>query len=136
MVKTKTPLDQHVEAALELCEQLAARFRVATKVERQQIIRRVSETASGTPIRTFEQYLSERLGPLMADEFNLRDPKYIGHMNGPIDPMLVSLAMVITFLNPNLVKTETARVVTEIERQRIAEWHDLIFGRGGDHDPI
>ena len=60
---------------------------------------------------------------------NTAAPKFIGHMTAPLPTFMLPLTKIMTALNQNLVKTETSKSFTPLERQVIAMLHHLIYGR-------
>jgi len=54
-------------------------------------------------------------------------PSYLGHMTSMIPVFHQYLGQLITQLNMNVVKTETSKVITLLERQSIAMLHRLFF---------
>ncbi len=60
---------------------------------------------------------------------NTAAPKFIGHMTSPLPTFMLPLTKIMTALNQNLVKTETSKSFTPLERQVIAMLHHLIYRR-------
>ena len=56
-------------------------------------------------------------------------PHYIGHMTSAIPYFMVFLEIIITALNQNQVKIETAKASSFVERELIAWMHRIIFNR-------
>jgi glutamate decarboxylase len=63
---------------------------------------------------------------------NVASPYFIGHMTSAIPFFMVHLHTITAALNQNVVKMETSKVVSIIERQVLAKLHRLIFGCSGD----
>lgn len=74
-----------------------------------------------------EAYLGllERRG--LHDEMLLQSPHMLGHMSGAITPWTAPLGRVVHAVHANVVKTETAKVATAVERETIAMMHRLFF---------
>ena len=60
---------------------------------------------------------------------NTTSPKFIGHMTVPLPCFMLTLAKIMTALNQNMVKTETSKSFTPLERQVIAMLHHLVYRR-------
>jgi glutamate decarboxylase len=75
-----------------------------------------------------EHYLAmlERKG--LHDEMMLQSPHMLGHMSGAIPPWTAPLGRLVHAMHANVVKTETAKVATAVERETIAMMHRAFFG--------
>ena len=60
---------------------------------------------------------------------NTATPKFIGHMTSPMPSFMLTLTKIMTALNQNMVKTETSKSFTPLERQVIAMLHHLVYDR-------
>lgn len=60
---------------------------------------------------------------------NVASPYFIGHMTSAIPFFMVHLHTITAALNQNVVKIETSKVVSIMERQVLAKLHRLIFGK-------
>ncbi len=58
---------------------------------------------------------------------NVTSPYFVGHMTSAIPFFMVHLKTIVAALNQNMVKLETSKVVSIIEKQVIAKIHRLIF---------
>jgi len=58
---------------------------------------------------------------------NVASPYFVGHMTSAIPFFMVHLKTIVAALNQNVVKLETSKVVSVIEKQVIAKIHRLIF---------
>lgn len=61
---------------------------------------------------------------------NVASPYFIGHMTSAIPFFMVHLSTIVAALNQNLVKLETSKVFSVLERQVLAKIHRIIFDRG------
>ncbi|MFV8347163.1 amino acid adenylation domain-containing protein [Flavobacterium sp. ZB4P13] len=86
----------------------------------------------------YNDFLANQLNPNLV---NVYSKKFIGHMTGPVPPIMQYLQENVTKKNLNLVKYETAGAGIHIERQVIKCFHQLIFNNSDDfyskstHDP-
>jgi glutamate decarboxylase len=78
----------------------------------------------GDPAR-YVRFLQDGVIPHVV---NVGDPRYVGHMTSALPGFLPPLSQLLTTLNQNIVKVETSRVLTLIERQTLAMMHRLVFG--------
>ncbi|MCR3758488.1 aminotransferase class V-fold PLP-dependent enzyme [Clostridium felsineum] len=69
---------------------------------------------------------------ILPDIVNVSKPTYLGHMTSAIPNFFQYLAQFITQLNLNVVKIETSKAVTLLERQSIAMLHKLFFNYSDD----
>lgn len=63
---------------------------------------------------------------------NVASPYFVGHMTSAIPFFMVHLHTITAALNQNVVKAETSKVVSIIERQVLAKLHRLIYGNSED----
>ncbi len=58
---------------------------------------------------------------------NVASPYFVGHMTSAIPYFMVHLKTIVAALNQNVVKLETSKVVSVVEKQVIAKIHRLIY---------
>jgi len=58
---------------------------------------------------------------------NVSSPYFVGHMTSAIPFFMVHLKTIVAALNQNLVKLETSKVVSIVEKQVIAKIHRMIY---------
>ena len=80
------------------------------------------------PISEYTDFVMDKL---VANSVNVSAPGFVGHMATPIPYFMLPLAKIMIALNQNMVKTETSKSLSPLERQVLAMLHKLIF-RGGD----
>lgn len=77
------------------------------------------------------QYVSEYTEflkqSLVAQSVHTAAPGFVGHMTSAMPYFMLPLARIMTALNQNLVKVETSKAFTPLERQVLAMLHRLIF---------
>ncbi|MDE3269591.1 MAG: putative pyridoxal-dependent aspartate 1-decarboxylase [Pseudomonadota bacterium] len=66
---------------------------------------------------------------VVAHAVNISSPKFIGHMVSVLPSFVLPLAKIMTALNQNLVKTETSKSFTPLERQVVGMLHHLVYQR-------
>ncbi|MCU0600376.1 MAG: aminotransferase class V-fold PLP-dependent enzyme [Desulfobacterales bacterium] len=60
---------------------------------------------------------------------NVASPYFVGHMTSAIPFFMVHLKTIVAALNQNVVKLETSKVVSIIEKQVIAKIHRMIYDK-------
>ncbi|HZH14908.1 MAG TPA: putative pyridoxal-dependent aspartate 1-decarboxylase [Archangium sp.] len=76
-----------------------------------------------------EDYLEYLERDVVAHSINTSSPTYIGHMTSALPYFTRPLSRLVSALNQNVVKVETARALTPYERQTLAMLHRLVFAR-------
>lgn len=105
-------LQQHIVSNAKDLAELEADF-VETRLPEDPVF--VSEQA---------EYL---LNQVVAHSVHTASPTFIGHMTSALPNFMLSLSKIMIALNQNLVKIETSKVFTPLERQVIGMLHRLIF---------
>lgn len=84
-------------------------------------------------IPEFPEFVSEHaevlLEKLVAQSVNTYSPTFIGHMTSALPYFHLPLAKLLVGLNQNLVKIETSKAFTPLERQVVGMMHQLIYGQ-------
>ncbi|RAJ94978.1 pyridoxal-dependent aspartate 1-decarboxylase PanP [Aliidiomarina maris] len=73
-------------------------------------------------------HTDELLSKLVAHSVHTSSPKFIGHMTSALPYFLLPLAKLMVGLNQNLVKIETSKAFTPLERQVLGMMHHLVYG--------
>ena len=78
-----------------------------------------------------EKKLADVIAGLIEDiaphAVNVASPYFVGHMTSAIPFFMVHLKTIVAALNQNVVKIETSKVVSVVEKQVTAKIHRLIF---------
>jgi len=72
---------------------------------------------------------------LVAQSVHTAAPGFVGHMTSALPYFMLPLARLMTALNQNLVKVETSKAFTPMERQALAMLHHLIYRCPDDFYP-
>jgi len=72
---------------------------------------------------------------LVAQSVHTAAPGFVGHMTSALPYFMLPLTRLMTALNQNLVKVETSKAFTPLERQVLAMLHHLIYRRPDDFYP-
>ncbi len=80
-----------------------------------------------------EKKLADVIADLIEDiapyAVNVASPYFVGHMTSAIPFFMVHLKTIVAALNQNVVKLETSKVVSVLEKQVLAKIHRLIFNK-------
>ena len=92
----------------------------------------LSESFMGSTIGKHpEKKLAEVITDLIEDiaphAVNVASPYFVGHMTSALPFFMVHLKTIVAALNQNVIKLETSKVVSVIEKQVLAKIHRLIF---------
>ena len=72
------------------------------------------------------------LSKVVAQSVHTSSPRFIGHMTSALPYFMLPLAKIMIALNQNVVKIETSKVFTPLERQVIGMLHRLIYNYEDD----
>jgi len=78
-------------------------------------------------------YTDFLLEKLVAQSVHTAAPGFIGHMAAPLPYFMLPLSKIMMALNQNLVKIETSKAFTPLERQVLAMLHHLIYQQNDDY---
>ncbi|MCP4218442.1 MAG: aminotransferase class V-fold PLP-dependent enzyme, partial [bacterium] len=76
------------------------------------------------PLPDYMNYLKEKVLP---HTINVGKKRYVGHMTSQLPYFFQELSRLIVAMNQNVVKVETSKVLTLIERQVLGMMHRLVF---------
>lgn len=77
-----------------------------------------------TFVSDYTEFLKEKL---VSQSVHTASPGFIGHMTSALPYFMLPLSRILTALNQNLVKVETSRAFTPMERQVLAMLHKLVY---------
>ncbi len=80
-----------------------------------------------TFVSEYTDFVKERL---VAHSVHTASPGFIGHMTSALPYFMLPLSRIMTALNQNLVKVETSKSFTPLERQVLAMLHRLVYREG------
>jgi glutamate decarboxylase len=84
---------------------------------------------SRLPEKKLDEILSELIEEVAPHAVNVSSPYFIGHMTSAIPFFMVHLRTIVSALNQNVVKLETSKIVSVIEKQVLAKIHRMVFGK-------
>ncbi|MCW8889190.1 MAG: putative pyridoxal-dependent aspartate 1-decarboxylase [Sedimenticola sp.] len=74
-------------------------------------------------------YTDFLMDSLVAQSVHTASPGFVGHMTTALPSFILPLSRIMTALNQNLVKIETSKAFTPMERQVLGMLHALIYDR-------
>jgi len=72
-------------------------------------------------------HIHHLLDKLVAQSVHTSSPSFIGHMTSALPAFILPLSKLMTGLNQNLVKIETSKAFTPLERQVLGMMHRLVY---------
>lgn len=78
-----------------------------------------------TYVSQYTEFVKEHL---VAHSVHTASPAFVGHMTSALPYFMLPLARLMTALNQNVVKVETSKAFTPMERQVLAMLHHLVYG--------
>lgn len=75
----------------------------------------------------YENYVNYLADKVIAHSVRTSSPRFIGHMTSALPSFVQPLAKLMTAMNQNAVKIETAKAISPYERQALAMIHRLIY---------
>nr|WP_241264177.1 putative pyridoxal-dependent aspartate 1-decarboxylase [Bowmanella dokdonensis] len=105
-------LSRHVVASDTSLEEIEQDFKVSSIPQQPQFV---------------SEHADMLLNKLVANSVNTYSPRFIGHMTSALPYFHLSLAKLMVGLNQNLVKIETSKAFTPLERQVLGMMHQLVF---------
>ncbi|WP_299015390.1 pyridoxal-dependent aspartate 1-decarboxylase PanP [uncultured Photobacterium sp.] len=101
---------------------IAAREKPLTEIEKDFSSADIPENPSFV-----SEHTAFLLDKLVAQSVHTSAPSFIGHMTSALPYFLMPLSKIMIGLNQNLVKIETSKAFTPLERQVLGMLHNLIF---------
>ncbi|MFZ0481790.1 MAG: putative pyridoxal-dependent aspartate 1-decarboxylase [Desulfobacterales bacterium] len=87
---------------------------------------------SQTPDKKLADVITDLIEDIAPHAVNVASPYFVGHMTSAIPFFMVHLKTIVAALNQNVVKIETSKVVSVVEKQVLAKIHRLIYRKNND----
>jgi len=84
---------------------------------------------SQNPEKKLADIITDLIEDIAPHAVNVASPYFVGHMTSAIPFFMVHLKTIVAALNQNVVKIETSKVVSAVEKQVLAKIHRLIYGK-------
>ena len=82
---------------------------------------------SANPEKKLAEVITDLIEDIAPYAVNVASPYFVGHMTSAIPFFMVHLKTIVAALNQNVVKLETSKVVSVVEKQVLAKIHRLIY---------
>ncbi|MGB0859915.1 MAG: pyridoxal-dependent aspartate 1-decarboxylase PanP [Pseudoalteromonas spongiae] len=79
--------------------------------------------------RFVSEHAQELMEKLVAHSVHTSAPSFIGHMTSALPHFVLPLSKLMVGLNQNLVKMETSKAFTPLERQVLGMMHHMVYGK-------
>lgn len=100
-------------------------------VAREKPLKAIEEDFSDSSIPEVPKFVSEYtdfvMEKLVAHSVHTAAPGFIGHMATPLPYFMLPLSRIMMALNQNLVKIETSKAFTPLERQVLGMLHGMVY---------
>jgi glutamate decarboxylase len=127
-VQNGTEVDNFRKGIQECIDMFMERENISSSSSMEQLNAAFKSSAipdAPWPSSDYIKYLKEYVIP---HSVNTAKPRFIGHMTSMLPLFYQELSRLMTAMNQNVVKVETSKVYTLIERQTLAMIHRLVFG--------
>ena len=119
----------------ELSENLAG-FLGKNIVATEQALTEIEQDFADSVIPEQPQFVSDHmhhlLDKLVSRSVHTSSPRFIGHMTSALPYFILPLSKMMVGLNQNLVKIETSKAFTPLERQVLGMMHRLVYQDSDD----
>jgi glutamate decarboxylase len=86
-----------------------------------------SSTIGKHPEKKLAEVITDLIEDIAPHAVNVASPYFVGHMTSALPFFMVHLKTIVAALNQNVIKLETSKVVSVIEKQVLAKIHRLIY---------
>ena len=87
---------------------------------------------SKNPEKKLADVITDLIEDIAPHAVNVASPYFVGHMTSAIPFFMVHLKSIVAALNQNVVKVETSKVVSVVEKQVLAKIHRLIYKKSDE----
>jgi len=132
------PEDDHCKATLVkymeqilfgLHEFLNSNVGVTEEISLLELTENYKDTLiSPDPEKRLVDVISDIISQIAPRAVNVASPYFVGHMTSAIPFFMVHLKAIVAALNQNVIKLETSKVLSVLEKQVLAKIHRLIYG--------
>lgn len=101
---------------------------ITEEVSLKELSEKYTDTIiSENPEKKLADVITDLVEEIAPHAVNVASPYFIGHMTSAIPFFMVHLKTIVAALNQNLVKLETSKVLSVIEKQVLAKIHRIIY---------
>lgn len=122
-----SPESQIDERVSEIVREFLSTMKISTDVDLSTLMDGFKNSRfplEATEVESYINYLAENV---VAHSIHTSSPRFIGHMTAALPYFMRPLGRLLTAMNQNLVKMETAKVLSFYERQTLAMIHRVIY---------
>ncbi|WP_448549073.1 pyridoxal-dependent aspartate 1-decarboxylase PanP [Thalassotalea fusca] len=105
-------------------------------VAKEQLLSEIEKDFADSQIPEQPTFVSDHmrhlLDKLVAQSVHTSSPSFIGHMTSALPYFILPLSKLMVGLNQNLVKIETSKAFTPLERQVLGMMHRLVYRNSDD----
>ena len=111
-----------------LHEFLTRHVGVTQEISLKELSTRFTDTViSQHPEKKLADVITDLIENIAPHAVNVASPYFVGHMTSALPFFMVHLKTIVAALNQNVIKLETSKVVSVIEKQVLAKIHRMIF---------
>ena len=127
---TRAVLVHHMRQILfELHDFLIQNVGITEAVSLKKISDRCTDTVlNREPEKRLADVITDVFQEIAPHAVNVASPYFVGHMTAAIPYFMVHLKAIVAALNQNVVKLETSKLLSVLEKQVMAKVHRLIYG--------
>lgn len=130
-VEWRSWMDRALDRALGILRPSAG-GKICSDVTLQELERIFCETEMPVAGMDLRGVFDEAVDKVLAHSVRVADPRFVGHMTGALPFFGLLADILISSLNQNLVKIETALSASFVEKQTLAWLHRALFSKSED----
>ncbi len=101
---------------------------VTEEISLKELTRNFRDTLiEKNPEKKLADVISDIINQIAPRAVNVASPYFVGHMTAAIPYFMVHLKTIVAALNQNVIKLETSKVLSVLEKQVLAKVHRLIY---------
>lgn len=104
----------------------------SSSIDFKELVERFQESSIPEGPGDVADYLDRLQDDVVSHSTRTSSPRFIGHMTSALPSFMRPLARLMTAKNQNVVKIETSKAFTPLERQTLTMIHRLIFNQADD----
>jgi putative pyridoxal-dependent aspartate 1-decarboxylase len=101
---------------------------VSTEIELRSLREQFADSRLPSEPSPVGEYFEDLSRGVVAHSIRTSSPRFIGHMTSALPHFVRPVSKLLTALNQNVVKVETAKSLSPYERQTLAMMHRLVYG--------
>jgi len=127
--ESKTTLIKYMEQILfGLHEFLKKHVGITEEISLKDLAKNFTDTdIHKTPQKKLTEVITDLIQNIAPHAVNVASPYFVGHMTSALPFFMVHLKTIAAALNQNVVKIETSKVFSILEKQVLAKIHRMIF---------